>query len=116
MADKFDASGYEVLTKAVLELVNSYPGLDGKVVYFEELSEKSGIAISANNGALILSERRDIIDHVTQRCQFPLFVVYRSASTRAAQKVKVQTFLDSLGKWICKEPADVGDEQVQLAE
>jgi hypothetical protein len=42
------------------------------------------------------------------------FVVYRTASTRAAQKINVQTFLDTLGKWLCKEVAVIGDEEVTL--
>ena len=111
-----DGVGYEVLTKAVSELLNEYPGLNGRVITFEGLEESSGIAFSADNGALIMQETVDIIDHVTQLCQYPFFVVYRSASTRPDQKVRIQTFLDSLGKWICKEPADVGGTEVILDE
>lgn len=111
-----DAAGYEVLTKAVSELLNQYPGLNGRIVSFEGLEESSGIAFSADNGPLIMQETVDIIDHVTQRCQFPFFIVYRSASTRPDQKVRIQAFLDSIGKWICKEPAEVGGEEVTLDE
>lgn len=99
-----DATGYEVLSKAILELLNQYPGLNGKEILFEELGKDGGIAMSADNGALIMTERRSITDHVFQTCQFPFFVVYRTASTRERQKLQVQTFLDALGKWLCKEP------------
>ena len=109
-----DGVGYEVLTKAVSELLNEYPGLLGRVVTFEGLEEQSGIAFSANNGALIMREPVDIIDHVTQTCQYPFYIVYRSASTRPDQKVRIQTFLDSIGKWVCKEPAEVNGEEVTL--
>ena len=109
-----DATGYEVLTKAVSELLNQYPGLNDRVVQFEELEENSGIAFSADNGPLIITETEDILGHVTQECQFPFFVVYRTASTRADQKVRIQTFMDSLGKWICKEPAVVNGEEIRL--
>lgn len=109
-----DASGYEVLTKAVAELLNSYPFLEGRVVSFEELDETSGIAFSADNGPLIMTETRDVVDHVEQKCQFPFFLVYRTASTRSIQKIKVQTFLDTIGKWICKEPAMYGDTEFRL--
>lgn len=109
-----DAGGYEVLTKAVAELVNQYPGLDDRIVTFEELSATSGIAFAADNGALVMSERRNILDHVTQTCQFPFFIVYRSASSRASQKINIQTFLDSIGKWLCGEYAEIDGELVQL--
>ena len=109
-----DASGYEVLTKAVSELLNQYPGLNGRIVQFEELEESSGIAFSANNGPLIMKETEDILGHVTQVCQYPFFVVYRTASTRSEQKVRIQTFFDSLGKWICGEPAEVNGEEIRI--
>ena len=118
MADNpigIDGEGYEVLTKAVLELLNQYPGLE-QAISFEGLDATSGIAFAANNGALIMKETVDIIDHVTQECQFPFFLVYRSASTRPPQKVRIQTFMDSIGKWICKEPAEVDGETVRLDE
>lgn len=111
-----DATGYEVLTKAVSELLNQYPGLNDRIVTFEELEATSGIAFAADNGGLVMTEKRDILDHITQTCQFPFYIVYRSASTRAAQKIKIQTFLDSIGKWICGEPAEVDGELITLNE
>lgn len=109
-----DATGYEVMTKAVSELLNEYPGLNGRTIYFEELEETGGIAFSADNGALIMTEIEDVLGHVKQTCSYPFFVVYRSASTRADQKVRIQTFMDSLGKWICKEPAVVNGQEITL--
>ncbi len=111
-----DATGYEVLTKAVLDLLGKYPGLNGKEILFEELRESSGIAFSADNGALVMSEKRSITDHVYQKCQYPFYVVYRTNSTREKQKLQVQTFLDSLGKWLCKEPAEINGEMQRLAQ
>lgn len=110
-----DATGYEVLTNAVLALLSSYPGLNSKEIFFEELSESSGLAFSADSGALIMSERRDITDHVKQECQFPFFVIYRTASTKEFEKLRVQDFLDTFGKWLCKEPANINGEVVLLA-
>lgn len=98
-----DATGYEVLTKAVRDLLNQYPGLQGREIRFEQLDADSGIAFSADSGALVMLEKRSITDHITQLCQFPFFVVYRAANTRDVQKVNVQTFLDGLGKWLCHE-------------
>ncbi len=101
-----DSTGYEVLTKAVLALLMEYGELVGKEIYFEDISQ-SGIAFSADDGALIMSEVPDILGGYTQICQYPFYVVYRTASTQESQKLNVQTFLDSLGKWLCMEPAKV---------
>lgn len=105
-----DATGCEVLSNAILSLLNQYPGLNGREILFEELGEDGGIAMSADNGALVMTERRSITDHVFQSCQFPFFVVYRTASTRETQKLQVQAFLDALGKWLCKEPSEACDK------
>lgn len=110
----YDVSGYEILTNAVLALLSDFPGLNGREIFFEELDE-SGIAFSADNGALVISERRSITDHVVQTCQFPFFVIYRTTSTKEFQKLQVQAFFDALGKWICMEPAVVGGETYKLA-
>lgn len=97
-----DATGTEILQKAAEELLNDYPGFSDDIP-FEELSEY-GITYSADSGALVLTERRDITDYVRQECQFPFFVVCRTASSTSVVKERVYALLDSLGKWICKEP------------
>jgi hypothetical protein len=111
-----DVSGFEILTNAVLELLSRFPGLNGREIIFEELGKESGIAFSANNGALVMSERRSITDHVRQNCQYPFFIVYRTASTQEYQKLQVQAFFDAIGKWLCREPAVVNGETVRLTQ
>lgn len=111
-----DASGHEVVTKAVLEMLNSFPGLDGKEIFFEELGDADGIAFSSDSGPLVMTERRSITDHVFQTCQYPFFVIYRSTTTREYQKLHIQTFLDSLGKWLCREPVEINGEFEMLSK
>lgn len=104
----FDTSGFEVLQKAVLDLLNQYPGLNGKEILFEVLNPEYGnIAFSSDNGALVMSETEDILGGINQKCQYPFYIVYRTASADEKQKLRVVTFLDSLGKWLCKEPAEI---------
>lgn len=110
----FDPTGYEIMTRAVKALLNQFPGLNGQTISFEEQSEESGIAFFADAGALVISERRSITDHVSQSCQYPFLVSYRTTATREFQKLNVSAFLDSLGKWLCKEPVEIDGETVQL--
>lgn len=111
-----DATGYEVITEAMKYLLNQFPGLlPGEEVKYEELGEDSGIAFSNDAGALVYTEREDIIGGVHQTCQYPFFVVYRSASSaRERQKMSIQEFLDALGKWLCKEPAVIDGATYKL--
>ena len=109
-----DASGHDDITKAVKELLNKFPGIENKTILFEEIGATDGIAFSSNSGPLIMTERRSITDHIYQTCQYPFFVIYRSASTREFQKLQVQNFLDTLGKWLCREPVEISGENHQL--
>ncbi len=111
-----DAAGYEVLTAAMKDLLNQFPGLyEDEEIKYEELEEEGGIAFSNNAGALVYAEKEDIIGCVHQTCQYPFFVVYRSASSaRERQKMSIQEFLDALGKWLCKEPAVIDDATYKL--
>lgn len=111
----YDVTGYKILTDAVLDLLSQFPGLNGREILFEELGE-SGIAFSADNGAMILSQRRSITDYVTQNCQFPFYIIYRTTSTKEFQKLQVQSFFDLIGKWICKEPVEINGETVRLSK
>lgn len=110
-----DTTGFELLTNAVRNLLNQYPGLyEDEVILFEELNEDSGIAFSADNGALIMTERVSVTDHVSQTCQYPFYVVYRTASNMEKQKIHAQSFLDNLGKWLCREPVIIDDLEYRL--
>lgn len=110
-----DVTGFDILTRAVLQILNDYPGLNGREIFFEELQETSGIAFIANSGALVMAERRSITDHVRQNCQFPIFLVYRTDGPDEYRKLKVQEFFDSIGKWMCKEPVEINGVK-QVAE
>lgn len=110
-----DATGYEVLTLAVKDLLNQFPGLyQGETVKFEELQENKGIAFSANEGSLVYNEKRDILDMIHQTCIFPFFIIYRTSSTKERQKINIQEFLDTFGKWLCREPVVINGVQEKL--
>lgn len=110
-----DVTGFDILTNAVLSLLSQFPGLNGRVILFEELGTDSGIAFFTDGGAIIIPpERRSITDHVVQQCRYPFYIVYRTASTEEYQNLQVQAFFDPLGKWLCREPAVVNGEAVRL--
>lgn len=111
-----DADGKDILADAIKTLLNQYPGLhDGEKIKYEELGTDSGIAFYADAGALIYSEKEDVCGTMHQVCQYPLIVVYRTASDKERQKLSVQRFLDNLGKWICREPVAVDGIETRLS-
>lgn len=111
-----DGTGFNILKDAVLTLLNQFPGLDGRVISFSGLIEDGGISMEPNSGALVYSEKADIIGNVHQKCQFPFYVVYRAAPTSEFLKMGVSEFLDTLGAWICREPVTIDGIAHQLTE
>ncbi len=111
-----DGTGFDILKVAVLDLINQFPGLDGRSVSFSGLTEDGGISMEPENGTLIYTEKKDIIGNVHQECQFPFFVVYRSGASSENLKMNVSKFLDTLGAWICREPVTIGSSVYQLTE
>lgn len=108
-----DGEGYEVLTKAVLAMMIEYSALVGQEILFEELDESSGIAFSSDSGTLVVTEKKTVTGRVIQSCIYPFLVVYRTASTQERQKLQVQTFLDTLGKWLSGEIAMINGKPEQ---
>lgn len=109
-----DGEGTDLITKAVKTMLNQFPGLKDKEIAFEELGETSGIAFSADNGALILSEKRTVTGNIHQRCQYPFYVIYRTSSQTESQKIYVQSFLDKIGRWISGEKVIIDDQKYKL--
>ena len=111
-----DGSGFEVVKAAVVSILNQYPGLDGQIISYMRLDENSGISVEPESGALVYTERKDIIGNVTQVCQFPFFVVYRSGASNEYQKFKVSDFLDALGSWLSGEHVIIDEKDETLKE
>lgn len=111
-----DGEGFNILKDAVMDLLNQYPGLDGRVISRSDLTEDSGISMEPESGALIYKEVTDIIGNVRQECQFPFYVVYRTDATSEFVKKGVNDFLDTLGAWICREPVIINQHLFQLIE
>ena len=78
----YDVDGYDVITSAVMDLLNNYPGLEeNDEIRFSVLDLSSGKAMFPSAGAVITMERISITDHVVQECQYPFSVVNRAAVT-----------------------------------
>lgn len=95
-----DIDGYEVLTTALVDLVNDFPLLDDEKVRFNVLKDRGGKAFFPLSGAVIEREIKDILGGVEQRCVYPFMVIYRSAGLNENRRKAVKEWLDKLGRWL----------------
>ncbi len=113
----FDIDGAEVVSKVLLTLLNTFPGLsNGKNVQFSMLSETTGIGFFPTSGAALFSSSEDITGHVKQVCLYPFNIVYRAAPKTEAQKLRIKEFLDTLGKWLELQPVVINNITYKLAD
>lgn len=111
-----DIDGSEAVSKALLDLLNTFPGLaENKAVLFSTLSETGGIGFFPTAGAVLQSNSEDITGHVTQRCLYPFSVVYRAAPKTETQRIRIKEWLDALGKWLEKQPVTLGESEHKLS-
>lgn len=111
----FDLDGSEAVSSVLLTLLNMFPGLGTRKVLFSTLAETSGIGFFPTSGAAILSDTEDITGHVKQVCLYPFTIVYRSAPRSEEQKLKVKEFLDTLGKWLERQPVTINGTEYQIS-
>lgn len=119
MAEKqviYDIDGYDVITDALLTLINQYPALDGDVVKFSTLNNESGKAMFPVSGAVVESEKENIIGHITQVCLYPFYIIYRESGLSEQNRAKVKEWLDNLGKWLEKKEISIKDKTCRLTE
>lgn len=110
-----DVDGADAVSKAVLALLNTFPGLnDGESVQFSTLSESGGIGFFPSAGSALLSNKEDITGRVHQVCLYPFDIIYRAAPKTEVQKLRIKDFLDALGKWLELQPVTLNGKSYKL--
>lgn len=114
---RYDIDGYDVVTNAIKDLLNSFPGLtEGESIKFSTLEEESGIAFYPISGAVIATETKSVTGKVNQLCNYPFYVVYRTSADSQNSKIDIKEFLDNLGKWLEKQPITIAGEVKKLKD
>ena len=120
MADKevrYDIDGQEVVSTALMDLINEYPGLtQGEYIQYATLGDSKGKAVFPTSGSAIKKEIKDVTGHVEQTCDYPFIVIYRASGLSESRKEKVKEWLDNLGRWLEKQPIIVNGKEYQLDE
>ena len=114
-AVRYDVDGYDVLTTAICELVNQYPGLtEGDEISFSVLGADRGKALFPVSGAIIETETTSVTGKVRQVCRYPFVVIYRAAGLSETRKAAVKEWLDNLGRWLERQTITAGGESYTL--
>lgn len=112
----YDINGYDVITNALLVLLNQYPALDNEEISFCSLQKEEGTAMYPISGGIIQKETNDITGHVEQDCMYPFYIIYRASGLSERNKIKAKEWLDNLGKWLEKQVISVRGTEYQLNE
>ena len=112
---KYDVDGSDIATTAWKARLTSFPGLlPGASIKFSTLEEDSGISFYPISGAVIATETTSVTGKVNQVCNYPFYVVYRTAADSQNSKIDIKEFLDKLGKWLEKQPVTIDGEAQKL--
>lgn len=112
-----DAEGADAVSRVLLRLLNEFPLLGGRKILFSSLPEDGGIAFFPTSGSVLLSDTEDVTGHVRQVCMYPFNILYRAAARGEEQKIRIKEFLDTLGRWLERQPVQTGDGRTaQLTE
>lgn len=112
---KYDVDGYDIVTNAIMDLINQFPGLDSSdKITFSILSKDKGKAMFPISGAVVSSEKEGITGHVIQKCQYPFYIIYRTKPTSEQAKTKVKEWLDALGRWLERQPIIINNTKFIL--
>lgn len=105
---RFDVEGYDLVTAAVMVMVNTFPGLDfGEKIEFATEPADEGVAIFPTTGSFIYEEHESITGHVTQMCQYPFTVVYRKSGLNSKRRASAKEWLDQFARWIERQPVTI---------
>jgi len=104
-----DVEGSDIVSTALMGLLNRFPGLGTRKIAFSTLGESSGIGFFPTSGGVLQSNRESITGHVRQRCAYPFSIVYRAGLKSEKQKIRIKEFLDSLGRWLEQQPVEFND-------
>lgn len=113
---RYDLDNYELISKALWDLMNDYPDLGSTAITFAQIDEEKGITFMPISGAVILSEQTDITGHTVQECIYPFQIIRKASGLSERAKLNAKEWLDTLGKWLERQPIVIGNNGYQLTE
>ena len=114
---RYDLDSYDIITQALMELINQYPALDDDdEITFAVLEDTTGKAMVPVSGGIILKETEDVTSHIYQECLYPFNVYYRASGLSEKKKMIAKEWLDNLGRWLERQVTVINGNEYQLTE
>lgn len=116
---EFDLDGYEYVTDALMEMANSYPGLNkmfNEHFEFTNADPEDGLTIMATSGSVIYDERESITGHVKQECAYPFLVVYKASGLSQKRKIQIKEWMDTFARWLTRQPVTIDNKTYVLSQ
>ena len=110
---RYDLDSYDVVSKALWDLVNTYPDLD-EAITFAEIDKEGGTAFIPTSGGVILTETNDVTGHTTQICVYPFTLMTKGGGLSQKNKLNVKEWLDNMGRWLEKQPITINGQTYKL--
>lgn len=112
---RYDADGFDSVTAALRELVNSFPGLAASdEISFSALSQDGGKTFVPISGAAVETEKRTITGMVIQTCLYPFYIYYRAKGLSENRKANAKEWLDNLGRWLERQTVTIDGTAYRL--
>lgn len=106
-----DVEGFDYVTDALMETLNSYPGLyPGEEFKFSTTNLDDGLNVAATAGAVITEEFESITGHVYQECAYPFMVILRASGLSSERKVETKEWMDTLAEWLTRKAVTIDGE------
>lgn len=112
----FDVDGSEIMSRILLDLLNTCPALCGRKVAFSTLGEDEGLGFFPSTGAAIMQDKESITGHVRQVCAYPFDIVLRCAPKTETARIRNKELLDAIGRWLEQQTITVNGKQYRLEE
>ena len=110
---RYDLDSYDVVSKALWDLVNAYPDLD-EAISFAGVDSEEGTAFIPTSGAVILDDNTDVTGHTTQLCVYPFTLVTKAGGLSEKHKLNVKEWLDNIGRWLEQQTITVNGTSYKL--
>lgn len=95
-----DVQSFQPITDAFLQYLNSYTELaTGEIVHFGDGQQTEGMALYPMSGGVVVARLEDILGNLTNQCQYPATLIYKSVTGSEKVRKNIKEFLDAYGMW-----------------
>ena len=110
-----DVEGADYVTDALMNTLNSYPGLlSNEKFLFSSTNLSDGLNVAATSGAVIVEEHESVTGHVWQMCAYPFMVIMRASGLNSDRKIEAKEWMDKLAEWLTRKAVTIDGSTYQM--